>query len=857
MRRVLAIAFWVFLAVQAAADLPPLKGADETYSEATRGEDPLAIANYVTPLLRLPNLDAQEAEQLETYLRRAYDLWSRRSADSYSRAWAAHEIALLKLRFFKLHQTLEWVALCVEPTAKIHGDYARNLRIACEETGGRALLEMSRYAEARVVFGQLLAELAEPARTDPQLRAWRASIRVRDGTALDGLQRHLEAVELYKQSLAEITEIEGADSYSATIAILNIGAAYWWAGELEPARDWTLRGLPLIDRHDGVLAGTAAATRVNLALIAHDLGHDEEAMNWGIAVLPHIAAYPEQSLSLQRWTFEFFRRAFVRRAETDRAILFGKMAVNAQQQLRQRNAAFGEAGSAELRAEWSRLYEELADLLIAEGRFSEAQSVLNMEKEQEAFEFLQRDASAALAETEATLTDEELSEQDKLSALAATPVAARQAWRALSDKLDAGGGTDADVDRLFLLEDALAEAEARYLQEVEAFLTDVPEVQRQSFGAQFDAIGSYQATLRAKERPSAILQLALLDDATHLFLTLPGTSVHAEVPVGRAEMRRAVFETLQAIEGRKPEAQAQLAALYNSLIAPVREALDIAGTEVIMINAGDVLRYVPFAALHDGDSYLVEDFAFALYVAAVNTQFSRPDRAPDSAAGFGVTQAHGDFDALPGVAAEIETLFTATDGQGVLAGQTALDAAFDTRALRMTLRDPPQVLHIASHFALQPGRDDASKLLLGDGTELPLSELRSAKFRFAGVDLLTLSACQTAVGGGDGSEIDGFGAAALNNGASAVMASLWPVADKATPLLMEDFYSGLLTDGLDKAEALRRAQIAMLRGAQQDGTAQTERAAKARQRPSGAGAAQVGYEHPYFWSAFVIMGNWL
>lgn len=856
MLRLLAAFFVAIWAQGALAELLPLEGGDQAQYEAAEAGDPFAMAAHVMPVLNQPLISEEQAIDVEIYLTLAHDLWSDDPDNAYNAAWAATNIAWFKIRFYHLHEALAWSEKCLAHLRGIVNRDAALMQLRCFEAAGVAMLEMSRYEDARQMFGAAISALEGPSRTDDLMALWRAGLQVRDGTALDGLKRHRASVEVYLEALEVFTRLEGADSSGATYAILNIGAAYWWDGQPGPARDWSLRGLPLIERHEGPLSMATAAVRINLGLIAFDLENYDEAMNWAVSVLPAIAASPEQSLSMQRWNFELLRKLFLRKGQTERAILFGKMAVNAQQEFRKINKAFGEDGSEKLRAEWSRLYSELADLLIGEGRFSEAQAVLNMEKEQEAFEFLQRDASAVFRDTEAVLTDAELSEHDKLMALATRPVEARLAWQSLNETLSAGGGTQDDEDRLFLLEDAMAEAEAQFALEVEAFLSVVEAERREGFARNFDATGAYQAILREKDRPSAILQLALLDDATHLFLTLPGATVHERVAVGRAEMRRRVFAALQAIEGRQADAVTHLQGLQEVLFAPIRDALDTAGIEVVMINADDVLRYVPFAALHDGQRYLVEEYAFALYVAAVQTQFDRPDRIAQSTAGFGVTQAHAGFDALPGVAQEIETLFTADDGRGVLEGQALLDDAFDSRALRRTLRRPPQLLHIASHFALRPGQDNDSFLLMGDGSRLPLSELRSAKFRFAGVDLLTLSACQTARGG-DGSEIDGFGAAALNNGASAVMASLWPVADNATPVLMRDFYVGLLENGLDKAEALRRAQIAMLQSAR-DAGGDAERAAARLEGDADDAPRRVDtFDHPYFWSPFVLMGNWL
>ena len=127
-----------------------------------------------------------------------------------------------------------------------------------------------------------------------------------------------------------------------------------------------------------------------------------------------------------------------------------------------------------------------------------------------------------------------------------------------------------------------------------------------------------------------------------------------------------------------------------------------------------------------------------------------------------------------------------------------------------------------------------SFLLIGDGSHLSLSDIKRLPNMFAGVDLLTLSACHSATGGiaADGREVEGFAVLAQRQGAKAVIATLWNVADDSTPILMEEFY-GLQEPGKDrnKAEALRLAQLSLLKGVQ---TA-----------------------HPFFWAPFVLYGNWL
>jgi CHAT domain-containing protein len=196
-----------------------------------------------------------------------------------------------------------------------------------------------------------------------------------------------------------------------------------------------------------------------------------------------------------------------------------------------------------------------------------------------------------------------------------------------------------------------------------------------------------------------------------------------------------------------------------------------------------------------------------------------------TAAGFGVTKKHEGNEALPEVAAELK-------GVGeILHGEIKLDEQFTEASMRATLLKRFPVVHIASHFRFQPGDQSKSFLLLGDGGHLSLAELRTMPNLFSGVQLLTLSACNTGVG--DGTEVEGFGTLAQRQGAKAVIASLWPVADSSTSQLMQEFYRIRETSpGISKVEALRQAQLELLRG-------------------------DARYSRPFYWAPFFLMGNWL
>ena len=144
---------------------------------------------------------------------------------------------------------------------------------------------------------------------------------------------------------------------------------------------------------------------------------------------------------------------------------------------------------------------------------------------------------------------------------------------------------------------------------------------------------------------------------------------------------------------------------------------------------------------------------------------------------------------------------------------------------------------------------------------MTLEEFRSMPQVLQGVELLTLSACDTAVGGegADGREVEGFAVLAQRQGAKAVVATLWAVADESTALLMREFYRLRMSDpALTKAEALRRAQLGLLTG-QIRGNSSADRGAKVNRGVEGRPFdqdPQRPYAHPYFWAPFLLMGNW-
>jgi CHAT domain-containing protein len=140
------------------------------------------------------------------------------------------------------------------------------------------------------------------------------------------------------------------------------------------------------------------------------------------------------------------------------------------------------------------------------------------------------------------------------------------------------------------------------------------------------------------------------------------------------------------------------------------------------------------------------------------------------------------------------------------------------------------VLHLGTHFSLRPGNALRSFIVLGDGNRLTLERIGALDFR--GIELVTLSACQTGLAGAttdDGRELEALSALVQRRGAKRVIASLWQVEDASTAALMHTMYRAFVAQPSDAAAALRQAQLTL--------------------------RAQRRNAHPYFWAGFVASGG--
>jgi CHAT domain-containing protein len=532
----------------------------------------------------------------------------------------------------------------------------------------------------------------------------------------------------------------------------------------------------------------------------------------------------------------------LRDSRPDIAILFGKRAVNGLQSLRSGLTVLDRDLQQRFIRDKAKIYEELADLLIQQGRLAEAQQVLAMLKEEEYFDFVRRDRQQD--STRLGFNPDETVLNQQYENLNRQLVELGRSLRGLQPV--PGQGVDPqDKIRKRQLQNRLAAVHQDFYQWLDRIQKDNSGKKGAPArtGWEQGQLAAFQKDLQRLGSGTVVVQYLLTKSTLHILLTTPYLQQVRSVPV-RAETLYRQIAALR-VSLRNPRTGAyrhESKILYHSLIAPIENDLKQVRADTLMLALNGALRYIPFAALYDGKDkmFLLEKYTLVNFTEAAKAHITTPPQAVWRIAGLGLTRQQGAFSALPSVAAELEAIIRrdSEDVDGIYDGVIYLNQDFDNHHLSELLTSNFPVLHIASHFVFKPGNEKDSYLVLGNGQHLDLGEVRQ-KYKFPNVDLLTLSACQTAMGGdfrlGSGREIEGFGVLAQRNGARSVIASLWSVDDLSTSLLMRQLY-------LHRKEGMNKAQA--LQAAQQDFISRRIEAPK-------------GYTHPFYWAAFILMGNWL
>lgn len=353
-----------------------------------------------------------------------------------------------------------------------------------------------------------------------------------------------------------------------------------------------------------------------------------------------------------------------------------------------------------------------------------------------------------------------------------------------------------------------------------------------------------QACLTYKPRPieaidvnAAVIYPIVLDQRLEVVVSIPGQPLqHYGTDISQQQEAKLFEELRQSLNPvfLPTEVLPPAQKLYDWLLRPVSAQLERYSIKTLVFVLDDFLRSLPMAVLHDGKQYLVERYNIALtpglqLFESPPLSVCRDRRCNVSTLAAGLSEARSGFSALPGVEKEIEQI-AATISTKVLLNEKFTRPNFQQRVENR----PFSVVHLATHGQFSSSAENTFLLTWEDRINVQDLErlLREAGDNATGlrhpIELLVLSACQTAKG--DNRAALGLAGVAVRSGARSTLATLWSVQDLSTAQLISQFYRLLTQPGMTKAEALRQAQLFLLNSPQ--------------------------YKHPYYWSPFVLVGNW-
>jgi len=749
------------------------------------------------------------------------------------------------------------------------------------------------------------------------------------GMVYSALGDKREALKFYNNALLIIRKI--SNKYKEAAILTNMGSAYRALGEKTKALDFYIDALKIYTQFRNKRAEITVL--LNATDVFLELGRYDEALEYYNFVLEHFhqigdmkaegvtrtkiarvyyalgdlkKAFENFQIALhsanvtgdkpnEAINFEWLTEYYWKDVKNPRlAIFYGKQTVNVYQELRS-NAS----QSKELQKNYLKsiegAYRRLAHMLIAEGRLPEAVQVLNAFKDQQLFDF---DVNPAeVKRIKLTPREDDLATLYEVDNQRVADAYAR--LKELKIKTSGRQPSAEETAQLRDLQfdlDLFSEELLDVLKITETHFSKSPD-EKDKVG-EIPDLTEMQTALRilnkqTGEKATAIYQLVGADSYSALVITTDGIE-KVVLPVKCADLCGNVTKLWALLQSDIYDTTILSKKIYDVVFAPLETKLP-KDTTTIMWSLDSNLRYLPMAALFDGKKFLVERYKQVVFTRVDQEKMTRDVSKIWNGVGFGSSQAATvdilgekiSFRALPGVSVELSEIFV-NEKSGILQGKIYPDAQFSKQNFIDAVKQKQPLVHISSHFLFRPGNEARSFLLLGNGMPFTLEELRQEKKLFEGVQLLTLSACNTAATQPDanGREIDGFAELAQRLGTSAVMATLWQVSDASTPWLMREFYANRQTkNGMNKAEALQKAQIALL-----DGTAKTKpfpsgekgNSSKVKivilpknvkrsnnnetrgdviyldesEAPLYKSEGKPKYAHPYYWSPFVLFGNW-
>ncbi|MBN2224816.1 MAG: CHAT domain-containing protein [Deltaproteobacteria bacterium] len=494
--------------------------------------------------------------------------------------------------------------------------------------------------------------------------------------------------------------------------------------------------------------------------------------------------------------------------ESENAVEYYKTAIDVAEKIRAdinaeslRSAFFGGASFA---------YDEIVELLVGLGRT------------QEAFEYMERGRSRSLLDLLGTRT---LIVREKD---AQGLVAGEERLRNEIKRLGHKGNVFSDLTTLVSTGEKttreIKEAQDNYVALTEEIQKRYPEL-GSLVSVKPLTSGEVQSLLIPGVR---VIEYYLTEEMVYIFSLSKDDLAVFTVKMNRDELGKKITEFRQAIVNSLVKKDTddfliKSQALYDILITP---ALTSAGEKTLIIIPHRTLHYLPFSALYNGKEYLIDTHTLIVDPSASSLGFVTKKKKKPTGRIIAFGNPTTAYNPLPFAEREVETI-------GEIMGN--VDAYFQDRAKETTGKDRFKeyaVIHLACHGKFREDDPLLSSLYLASDKS---NDGMLSVWELFGLDLgrsslVVLSACETGLSKVlNGDELIGLSRGFIYAGTPSLLVTLWEVADDSTGALMADFYRNL-KQGVTKPEALRRAQLWL--------------------------KTQKGFESPFYWAAFEMVGHW-
>ncbi|MBV6626216.1 MAG: CHAT domain-containing protein [Rivularia sp. (in: Bacteria)] len=725
------------------------------------------------------------------------------------------------------------------------------------------------------------------------------------GLVHDELGEHHQALKHYQYSLAIRRKIK--DKHGIGTSLHNIGFIHDRLEEYDTALEFYQQALKV--HHQVNNRGAKASTLNNMGLIHNKLGRNtlalqylkqskyifqklnypsseantldslgtvyrsqgeykqaSEAYHKALAISHKI-----ENRTLERIILSNIGDLLTEKKQPELAIVFYKQSVKITEEIRKGLQSLPLEQQKSYTKTVTDTYRNLASLLLKQNRIQEAQQVLDLLKVQEVEDYLHntRQTKAQRLENylinrpvtnkKITILQPELKIIQKYHQQSKTAIELGQELSQLQE-IPEKKRTKVQRKRIFelvLIQQDLNKQFNQFAKQKDILhllekLT--PEARNQIVDIKsLDALRDDLRRLNA-----VIIYPLILDNRLELIITTPDSPpLRRTVNIKSSELNQEIINFRQALQNRHSDIKISAKRLYNLLIKPLEQDLNQANPKTIIYAPDGKLRYIPLAALHNGNQWLIERYQVNNITAKSLTDFTAEPKPLKKvlAGAFGkgkynieIGQRIFPFAQLPFTLPEVENLANI-----VPQTKTLINHQFSKNAVLSSMNEH-DVLHFATHAAFVPEDASQSFILFGNGEKATITEI--GNWTLNNVDLVVLSACETGLGGklGNGEEILGLGYQFQNRGVRATIASLWRVSDGATKTLMSEFYSNALKSDVTKSEALRQAQIALIKD---DGSAVgvNNRSIFKISQDDSPQVKTKKFQHPYYWAPFILIGN--